>query len=108
MLAGTDLYLPPFGHEIAEWVTGAGEDHEKIRNLKPGAKDDVDPEAYAEMRQFRKPFITIHVYSFYALLVAIFLHIAAVVLTELRERNALVSAMFTGSKILPRKPVDND
>ena len=100
--------MPPFGHEIAEWVTGAGEEHEKIRNLKPGANDDVDSEAYAEMRQFRKPFITIHVYSFYTLLVTIALNIAAVVLTEVREGNSLVSAMFTGKKILSGKPADRD
>jgi len=108
VLAGTDLYLPPFGHEIAEWVTGAGEEHDKIANLKPGSKDDVDSEAYAEMRKFRKPFITIHLYSFYVLLISIVLHIAAVVLTEVRERNGLVSAMLTGKKVVSRKPIDLD
>jgi len=108
VLAGTDLYFPPFGHEIAEWVTGAGEEHEKIKNLKPGSKEDVDSEAYAQMRSFRKPFITIHVYSFYVLLFAIALHIAAVVLTEVREKNGLVSAMFNGKKVVSRKPVDLD
>lgn len=106
VLAGTDLYLPPFGHEIAEWVTGSGEEHEKIKNLKPGSKDDVDSEAYAQMRKFRKPFITTHVYSFYVLLIAIALHILAVVLVEIREKNGLVSAMFTGKKIVSKKPVD--
>ena len=108
VLAGTDLYLPPFGHEIAEWVTGAGEEHDKIINLKPGSKDNVDSEAYAEMRKFRKPFITTHVYSFYLLLISIVLHIAAVVVTEVREKNGLVSAMFTGNKISSKKPVDLD
>jgi len=108
VLAGTDLYFPPFGHEIAEWVTGAGEEHDKIANLKPGSKDDVDSEAYAEMRAFRKPFITTHVYVFYTLLAAIFLHIAAVVITEIRDGNGLVSAMFTGKKVASKRPVDLD
>jgi len=108
VLAGTDLYLPPFGHEIAEWVTGSGEEHDKIKNLKPGSKEDVDSEAYAQMREFRKPFITTHIYSFYAILVTIALHIAAVVLTEVREKNGLVSAMFTGKKVMSKKPVDLD
>jgi len=108
VLAGTDLYLPPFGHEIAEWVTGSGEEHDKIKNLKPGSKDDVDSEAYAEMRKFRKPFITTHVYSFYVLLVSIILHITAVVVVEVREKNGLISAMFTGNKIASKKPVDLD
>lgn len=106
VLAGTDLYLPPFGHEIAEWVTASGEEHDRILNLKPGAKGDVDSEAYAEMRLFRKPFITAHVYGFYVLLVAIVLHIAGVIATEVREKNGLVSAMFTGTKVISRPPVD--
>lgn len=106
VLAGTDLYLPPFGHEIAEWVTAAGEEHDKIANLKPGSKDDVDSESYAEMRNFRKPFITTHVYMFYILLVLITFHIVAVILTEVREKNGLISAMFTGNKVSSKKPVD--
>ena len=108
VLAGTDLYLPPFGHEIAEWVTGSGEEHDKIKNLKPGSKDNVDSAAYAEMRKFRKPYITTHVYVFYILLIAIFLHIAAVVLAEVREKNGLVSAMLSGKKIASGKPLDLD
>lgn len=106
MLAGTDLYLPPFGHELAEWVTGSGEDHAKIENLKPGSKENVDKAAYAEMRKFRKPYGIVHVYTFYALLVAIMLHIIAVVVTEIRERNGLISAMVTGKKVFAGKPVD--
>ncbi len=108
VLAGTDLYLPPFGHEIAEWVTASGEEHDKIANLKPGSKEDVDSVAYAQMRDFRKPFITLHVYVFYTLLVAILLHIIAVVVTEIREKNGIISAMFTGNKVISEKPVDND
>jgi Ni/Fe-hydrogenase 1 B-type cytochrome subunit len=106
VLAGTDLYLPPFGHEIAEWVAASGEDHEKIANLKPGSKEGVDPVAYAEMRDFRKPFITTHVYVFYLLLITILIHVVAVVIIEVREKNGLVSAMLTGKKILSTKPQD--
>ena len=106
VLAGTDLYLPPFGHEIAEWVTGSGEDHSKLANLKPGSKEGVDPEGYKEMREFRKPFITVHVYVFYILVIAILLHIMGVVVTELKEKSGLVSAMFTGKKVFSKKPID--
>ncbi len=106
ILAGTDLYMPPFGHTIAEWVTGSSEGNDKTLNLKPGSKEGVDAEAYADMRKFRKPIITTHVYSFYILLAAIFLHIAAVVLTEVREKNGLVSAMLTGKKIISKEPAD--
>jgi len=108
ILAGTDLYLPPFGHEIAEWVTGSGEDHSKLSDLQPGSKAGVDPQGYQEMRDFRKPFITTHVYVFYILVVAILLHIAGVIVIELKEKNGLVSAMFTGKKVFSNKPVDYD
>jgi cytochrome b len=108
ILAGTDLYLPPFGHEIAEWVTGSGEDHSKLAELKPGSKEGVDPEGYKEMRDFRKPFITVHVYVFYILIITILLHIIGVIVTELKERSGLVSAMFTGKKVFRKKPIDND
>ena len=108
VLAGTDLYFPPFGNQIAEWIAGSGADAEKIANLKPGSKEGVDLQAYEAMREFRAPFITTHVYSFYTLLLAIAFHIAAVVITEIRENNGLISAMFTGKKVLPREPVDLD
>jgi Ni/Fe-hydrogenase 1 B-type cytochrome subunit len=108
VLAGTDLYMPPFGHEIAEWVTNTDEDHGKLVDLKPGSKENVNPESYKEMRSFRKPFISAHKYAFYTLLAAIFLHIAGVVVTELRERNGIISAMFTGNKVFSKKPVDTD
>ncbi len=104
ILAGTDLYKPPFGGAIAEWVTAG--DPEKLSQLKPGSKEYVDPAAYDDMRSFRKPIITTHLYSFYVLMAAIFLHILGVVVTEVREKNGLTSAMFSGEKVLSEPPVD--
>lgn len=106
VLAGTDLYLPPFGHEIAEWVTGSGEDHSQLADLKAGSKAGVDSELYKDMRSFRKPFITIHKYGFYLLAFSILIHIAGVIFSELVEKSGLVSAMFTGNKVFTRKPID--
>ncbi|WP_031435223.1 cytochrome b/b6 domain-containing protein [Methylomarinum vadi] len=106
ILAGTDLYFPPFGQEMAEWV--AGEDRGLAAELKPGSKEGVDPVAYQEMRAFRKPFITIHNYAFYVLSAAILLHIIGVVVTEIKEKSGLVSAMFTGNKFFHQKPLDWD
>ena len=106
VLAGTDLYLPPFGHEIAEWVTGSGEDHSQLKDLKPGSKDAVDPQGYEEMRAFRKPYLWVHQYGFYLLVMAILIHILGVIVTELREKNGLVSAMFTGNKVFTKRPTD--
>lgn len=106
VLAGTDLYFPPFGHEFAEWVTDAGEDHSRLEGLQPGVKEGLNPEAYAEMRRFRAPFIEIHEIVYYLLLAAVVLHIAAVVFTEVKEKQGLVSAMLTGEKILDKSPED--
>ena len=105
VIAGTDIYYPPFGNYFAEWVTGG--DAEKLANLTPGSKEFVVIENYDAMRAFRKPFITTHLYNFYVLLGAIFLHILAVVIVEIKERNGIISAMFTGRKVMSNSPVDS-
>lgn len=102
VLAGTDVYMPPFGSYIAEWVTNG--DETKLAALKPGSKEFVNPEAYAEMRRFRAPIIETHLITFYMLVVALLLHITAVVLTELRSRSGIISAMFTGEKWFKKPP----
>jgi cytochrome b len=55
------------------------------------------------MREIREPFITAHVYAFYTLLFLIPLHIIGVIISERREKTALVSAMINGYKYLPKK-----
>lgn len=105
VLAGTDLYKPPFGGIIAEWVTSG--DAEKLSNLSPGSKEFVDQAAYDEMRSFRKPIVTTHEYVFFLLLVAVVLHVVGVVITEVRERSGLISAMITGRKVFAEPPSDS-
>lgn len=99
VIAGTDIYYPPFGQYFAESIAI---DKDKIESIKPYSKVNVDENAYKAMRDIRKPFITIHVYSFYCLIVLIPLHIIGVIVAEKRERSALVSAMFNGYKYLPK------
>lgn len=106
VLAGTDLYFPPFGHEFAEWATGAGEDHSRLEGLVPGAKELLDPEGYAAMREFREPFIALHKLFFWLMLAAGFLHVVAVVFDEIRHGNSIVSAMITGKKIMRKSGKD--
>lgn len=103
VLAGTDIYFPPFGQTISEWVA---EDKNKLNDIKPYSKVNVNPESYEEMRDFRKPFINTHLYVFYTLLAAILLHIIGVVVSELRDKSGLVSAMITGIKTSSKEPVD--
>jgi len=105
VLAGTDLYYPPIGAWIAEWVAPAGVDP---ATLQPGNKAMADAAAWDAMRSFRKPFGEVHESVFFILCLAVVVHIAAVVMGEVRERAGLVSAMFSGQKVLPKQPVDLD
>jgi len=104
VLAGTDLFYPPLGHWIAQWVAAPGVDP---ATLKPYAPAMYDVAAYESMRAFRKPFAVVHLYSFYTLLVVVVLHVAAVIITELKEGGSIISAMFTGRKILVGRPKDD-
>lgn len=103
VLAGTDIYYPPLGSWIAGWVAAPGIDP---ASLVPGDKSSVEATAWAEMRAFREPFVETHEFVFFLLLGAVLLHVIGVVATELREGGALISAMFTGRKLLDRPPVD--
>lgn len=105
VLAGTDLFYPPFGYWIAQWIAAPGIDPGAVA---PYAPQLYDSNAYQSMRAFRKPFVSVHLYSFYALAAAIVLHVAAVIITELREGGSIISAMFTGHKIMSGKPADED
>lgn len=105
VLAGTDVYKAPFGGQFKAWVA---ESPATIDQIKPYSDIGIDKEAYKAMRDFRSPFKAIHEITFFILLAAVLLHLLAVVVTEVRERNGLVSAMFTGNKVFKDKPVDLD
>jgi Ni/Fe-hydrogenase 1 B-type cytochrome subunit len=99
VIAGTDIYYPPFGQYFANSIA---QDKSQVTLIKPYSKENIDADAYKEMRSFRKPFITAHVYSFYILLLLIPLHILAVFFAERREKHSIVSAMIHGYKYLPK------
>ena len=103
VLAGTDIFYPPLGGWIAGWVAAPGVDPATVQPYSP---EMVDEAAWKEMRAFRKPFITAHYYSFFAIVLMIVAHIAGAVITELKEGGSIISAMFTGKKVLSEKPVD--
>jgi Ni/Fe-hydrogenase 1 B-type cytochrome subunit len=104
VLAGTDIYFPPFGHWITTWIAAPGADPSSI---VPYNKTGIDPASWDAMRAFRSSFVIVHYWSFFALLLAVVIHIFGVVVTELREGGGIVSAMFTGRKVFDRRPVDN-
>jgi cytochrome b len=103
VLAGTDIFYPPFGSWIAGWVAAPGVDPVSLQPYSPQMYDEA---AWQEMRAFRKPFITAHYYGFYALVVMIVIHIVGAVMAELKEGGNVISAMFTGRKTLSEKPAD--
>lgn len=103
VIAGTDLFWPPFGGWFATWVAAPGVDPSLV---VPGATDLMDKASYDAMRAFRSPFVEVHELGFYALAVLIVLHVIAVVVTEIHEGGGITSAMFTGRKILSRPPPD--
>ena len=49
VLAGTDLFWPPFGRAFAEWIAATGVDPATIQ---PGASELIDKAAYQSMRNF--------------------------------------------------------
>lgn len=98
LLAGTDVYMPPFGGYFAEWVAEPDKDPSLVR---PYAPETVNETSYAEMREFRGPVITTHLNNYYMLLALILIHVLAVITVEVRKGGNIISAMFTGRKTLP-------
>lgn len=103
VLAATDVYMPPFGGAVREWVAADTHDPALVR---PYAPETVNEAAYAQMRSFRKPFVTIHEFNFYLLMALVIIHVTAAVLGETREGGAVITAMFTGRKIHDGVPAD--
>lgn len=103
VLAGTDIYYPPFGAMMAEWVAAPGVDPSQI---KPYDRSLVDSDAWSEMRAFRRRFLDPHIANFYVILTLAVLHIVAVVWTENRHGGGIISAMFTGRKTVQGTPED--
>ncbi len=77
-------------------------------SLIPYAPEMYNTAAYESMRAFRKPVELVHLYSFYVLVVVVVMHVVAVIVTELKEGGSIISAMFTGRKIISERPVDEE
>lgn len=103
--AGTDVYYPPFGSYVAQYIAEPGVDPDTIVPYNPAG---TNTQKANELKAFKGPFGKVHLYSAYALMFIILLHIFFVVMTEVREGGGLITAMFTGKKILAQKPADLD
>lgn len=105
VLAGTDIYFPPFGSWITQWIAAPGVDP---ATLVPYSPEMYDKASYANMRSLRGPVALIHLYGFYLLAIGILIHISGVVITELRKGGGLTSAMISGRKALKGTPIDTE
>jgi len=101
--AGTDIYYPPFGGQVLEYIAAPGVD---VNSIQPYVKTGTDAESMEALKVFKKPFGVTHLYVAYILMLMIFLHVFIVIKTEIREGEGLISAMFTGKKQLRSPPVD--
>jgi len=107
VLAGTDLYLPPFGRAVAARIAAPGIDPADVKPHVPDAMGatehvammaTVDRQSYARMvADIRRPFVRVHQWSYYILLLLVTLHISAVVKAEIGG-DTIISAMFSGRK----------
>ena len=105
VLAGTDIFYPPLGNYFATWIAAPGVSAQEVL---PYASDLYEQTAYQAMRDFRKPFIWVHVYNFYLLSTLIFIHVFAVIFSENKGEGGIISAMFSGRKISDQPPQDKD
>lgn len=103
--AGTDIYYPPFGSVAAAYVAQPGVDP---GSLIPYDKSAVDIQKYDALKVFKKPYGNIHIYTSYLLMLLIVVHIAAVIRVEIKQGGGIISAMFTGNKLLSDKAQDAD
>jgi cytochrome b len=101
--AGTDVYLPPFGSLVVGYVAASGANPAAIQ---PYIAAGTNPQRVAVVKEFKEPFGTVHKYAAYTLMAFILLHIFFVVLGEVKEGGSIISAMFTGSKVMDKEPVD--
>lgn len=105
LVLSSTFYMPPFGEQVKQYIA---ESPESVALIEPYSKAGIDEQAYAKMRDMRKPFRVGHEWFFYLLALLIPLHIAAAVYIDASRRNSVISAMFNGHKVFAQKPLDDD
>ena len=102
--AGTDIYYPPFGSSVQEFVAKPNVQPESLQPYDPTG---VDLKKSQQLKQFKKPMGVIHYWASWVLIGWFLLHIAAVISYERHDQGNLISAMVHGKKILSKKPKDD-
>ncbi|MCG9738630.1 cytochrome b/b6 domain-containing protein [Shewanella insulae] len=95
--AGTDIYYPPLGGAVSDYIAQPGVDGASI---KPYDDTGVDGKKVAILKPYKSLAGKVHLYSVYLLILMIVLHIAGVIVAEIKHQPGLVSAMISGNKPL--------
>ncbi len=103
--AGTDIYYPPFGSFVVNYIASPDVNPDSIIPYNPAGISEAKAQ---NLKEFKGPIGQVHKYSAYTLMFFIVVHIFFVIVAEIREGGSLISAMFTGKKLLKKKPVDLD
>lgn len=101
--AGTDIYYPPLGSTVQSYLAETNVDP---ASLKPYDATGVDPEKADALKPLKGLAGEVHVYGVYLLLLLILLHVSAVIYTEVKRQPGIISAMFSGKKIIQGQPKD--
>ncbi|EGT3625737.1 cytochrome b/b6 domain-containing protein [Morganella morganii] len=101
--AGTDIYYPPLGSAVQSYLADTNVDP---ASLIPYDATGVNTEKAAALKPLKGLAGQVHVYAVYLLLLLILLHVFAVVYTEVKRQPGIISAMFSGKKIIQGKPKD--
>ena len=101
--AGTDVYYPPFGGAIAQYIA---DENTPAQNILPYNKQGTDPQKLAQVDAMKDIAGEVHEIAAFTLMFIILLHIFIVVRMEVREEGRIISAMFSGKKIVTQKPED--
>lgn len=89
---------------FATWIAAARVDPALV---VPGATDLIDKTAYEAMRAFRKPFVLVHEFAFYALATVVTHHIVAVVVTEAASPRPCSPGAKFSHRVHPTSPINS-
>jgi len=101
--AGTDIYYPPLGSTVQSYLAAP---NVEPSSLKPYDATGVDTDKANAIKPIKGLAGEVHVYAVYLLMLLIVLHVFAVVYTEIKHQPGIISAMFSGTKIIQGKPKD--
>jgi cytochrome b len=96
--ATTDLFHPPLGGFVAQFVAKPGVDPALV---SPVDDQFSDPARLRQLNRVKGPLGKVHSVAAWALLGSVLLHVFGVILKDLRHGGAVVSSMVTGEKLLP-------